>query len=128
MKHEQITTRQASRADDEMNATTIESLDAISRTRALTDAESLQLEGAGCNRVPKRKPIDQPSHYARFDPVTDAAILTAAGENVPAKAIARQHGRTPWSIYTRLRDLRKASGVQMRAGGKRIRAREKEQV
>lgn len=108
-----------------MNAM-IEALNALSRTRALTDAESRQLEGAGCRRVAKAALPDSPAHYTRFNAETDAAILKAADENMPAQAIARLHGRTPWSIYTRLRDLRKASGVQMRAGRKRIRAREKE--
>lgn len=87
-------------------------LEAISRTRALTDDESRQLEAA----IRKQQPKAARWHWSPFDDAKVLAVMQRRDANPRRKPferdddvrqLARDLKRTRWAVYRRMERLRK---------------------
>ena len=109
----------------------IAGLEQIGRTRALTAAESAEMERCikAIQRAERRttcvtRRAMVPAWYHPWDEQTDAQILKSKQAGIRAIDIAMTIGRTPSAVYERLSQLRKLTGANMRDGRQRIRGRE----
>ncbi len=82
---------------DNMRLGVIALCNALGRYRALTDDESRLLE-----RAVDRKP----AATRRWTHADDAKLQRLRRTRLRVPEIANELGRTPWAVYTRLRDLK----------------------
>lgn len=70
----------------------------LGKRRALTHEETAMLE---------RALVRIPSPYRRWTFADDAKLQRLIRSRMSAAEIATELGRTPWAVYTRIRDLKR---------------------